>query len=510
MSIKNIILLSGTLTLCNQLRIIVFLIYRKRFKEETPLKRTDTNYEVTSLDMQKQQEMIEAMRTINEKSQQVKKYIIVTYGCQMNEHDSEKIAGMLQNMGYRETDDKKEADLIIYNTCCVRENAELKVYGNIGSLKNIKKKKEDMIIAVCGCMMQQPQVVAEIKKKYRHVDLVFGTHNLHKFPELLVNAKHSDNMLVEVWENEGEIIEGVPVIRKYELKTFVNIMFGCNNFCTYCIVPYTRGRERSREVQDIVNEVTDLANNGTKEITLLGQNVNSYGNTLGDNVTFAGLLRRLNEIKGIERIRFMTSHPKDLSDELIDVMAECDKLCPHMHLPFQAGSNKILKAMNRKYTKEGYLELVDKLKKKVPDIAMTSDIIVGFPGETEEDFQDTMDVVEKVRFDSVFTFLYSKRQGTPAADMGDHISEELMHERFNRLIKKINGICAEINHSYLNKEVEVLVEGPSKTDPDRLMGRTGQSKLVNFPGDASLVGKLVTVKITDPKTFSLNGEVISK
>ncbi len=473
------------------------------------MKRTN-NYEVTSLDMQKQQEMIEAMRSINEGFKEEKKYIIVTYGCQMNEHDSEKIAGMLQNMGYHETTDKKEADLIIYNTCCVRENAELKVYGNLGSLKNIKKKREDMIIAVCGCMMQQPQVVEEIKKKYRHVDLVFGTHNLHKFPELLVNAKHSDNMLVEVWENEGEIIEGVPVIRKYELKTFVNIMFGCNNFCTYCIVPYTRGRERSREVQDIVNEVIDLAENGTREITLLGQNVNSYGKSLGEKVTFAGLLRKLNEIEGIERIRFMTSHPKDLSEELIDVMAECKKVCPHMHLPFQAGSNKVLKAMNRSYTKESYLATVEKLKSKVPDVAITSDIIVGFPGETEEDFQDTIDIVERVRFDSVFTFLYSKRQGTPAYEMTNHISDEVMHERFNRLVKKINEICAEINSGYLNKEVEVLVEGPSKTDNERLMGRTGQSKLVNFAGDPSLIGKLVKIKITDPKTFSLNGVVVAE
>ncbi len=473
------------------------------------MKRTN-NYEVTSLDMQKQQEMIEAMRSMNEGAKEVKKYIIVTYGCQMNEHDSEKIAGMLQNMGYHETTDKKDADLIIYNTCCVRENAELKVYGNLGSLKNLKKKKEDMIIAVCGCMMQQPQVVEEIKKKYRHVDLVFGTHNLHKFPELLVNAKHSDNMLVEVWENEGEIIEGVPVIRKYELKTFVNIMFGCNNFCTYCIVPYTRGRERSREVQDIINEVKDLAENGTKEITLLGQNVNSYGKTLEEGITFAGLLRKLNEIEGIERIRFMTSHPKDLSEELIDVMAECKKVSPHMHLPFQAGSNKVLKAMNRSYTKESYLALVDNLKRKVPDVAITSDIIVGFPGETEADFQDTMEIVERVRFDSVFTFIYSKRQGTPAAEMKDHISDEVVHDRFNRLVRKINEICAEINRSYLNKEVEVLVEGPSKTDNERLMGRTGQSKLVNFDGDFSLIGKLVKIKITDPKTFSLNGEVVEE
>ncbi|WP_026477857.1 tRNA (N6-isopentenyl adenosine(37)-C2)-methylthiotransferase MiaB [Alkaliphilus transvaalensis] len=473
--------------------------------------KRETKYEVTSLDIQNQQEFIDAMKNFNlqeyAKDQRKKKYIVITYGCQMNEHDSEKLAGMLQNMGYEETNDKKVADIIIFNTCCVRENAELKVYGNIGALKNLKKNNPDMVIAVCGCMMQQPQVVEEIKRKYRHVDLVFGTHNLHKFPELLVNARHTENMLVDVWEQEGEIIEGIPSIRKYGLKSFVNIMFGCNNFCTYCIVPYTRGRERSREVNDIVSEVTDLVANGTKEVTLLGQNVNSYGKTLTEKVTFADLLRELNKVEGLKRIRFMTSHPKDLSDDLINAIADCEKVCEHAHFPFQAGSNKILKEMNRVYTKEQYLEKVEKLKAKVPDISLTTDIIVGFPGETEEDFQHTLDVVKEVRFDSAFTFLYSIRQGTPAANIIEQIDEETKHERFNRLVDQVNEICGEINQSYQDKVVEVLVEGPSKTDPKKLMGRTRQNKLVNFVGDESLIGEIVNVKIIDPKTFSLNGEI---
>nr|WP_192930245.1 tRNA (N6-isopentenyl adenosine(37)-C2)-methylthiotransferase MiaB [Alkaliphilus pronyensis] len=467
---------------------------------------------MTSIEMQNQQEYMEELKNKNEilysQNKKHKKFHIVTYGCQMNEHDSEKLAGMLNNMGYEETDKKEDADLVIFNTCCVRENAELKVYGNLGALKNLKKKKEDMMIAVCGCMMQQPQVIDEIKQKYSHVDMVFGTHNLHKFPELLVNSMQSENMLVDVWENEGEIVEGVPVIRKYGLKTFVNIMFGCNNFCTYCIVPYTRGRERSREVLDIINEVTDLVANGTKEITLLGQNVNSYGKTLKDKTTFADLLVELNRIDGLERIRFMTSHPKDFTEDLINAMAECDKVCQHLHLPFQAGSNKVLKEMNRRYTKEKYLHHIELIKSKIPDIAITTDIIVGFPGETEEDFNDTLDVVNKVRFDAAFTFLYSVRKGTPAADMEKQIPEDIKHTRFNRLVENVNVICKEINASYLNRTVEVLVEGPSKTNPNRLMGRTRQSKLVNFDGDKSYIGKLVKVKIVDTKTFSLNGEII--
>ncbi len=457
-------------------------------------------------EVKKQQEIIEELSIYNKGKG--KKYIITTYGCQMNEHDSETLSGMIEKMGYTATDNKEEADLIIYNTCCVRENAELKVYGNLGALKNLKQKKEDLVIAVCGCMMQQPQVVKEIKSKYRHVDLVFGTHNLFRFPELLISSVQSEGMFIEVWDYEGDVVEGLPVNRKYGLKAFINIMYGCNNFCTYCIVPYTRGRERSREVEDIVKEATDLANNGTKEITLLGQNVNSYGKTLKNETDFADLLRELNKIDGIERIRFMTSHPKDLSNRLIDAMAECDKVCEHFHLPFQSGSDRILKIMNRKYTKEGYLNLVKKLQEKVPNVGLTTDIIVGFPGETEEDFKDTLDIVEKARYDSAFTFLYSIREGTPAAKMEEQVDEKVKQERFNRLVDKVNQISGEINQSYLNKVVEVLVEGPSKKDPNRLMGRTRENKLVNFSGDESLIGKLVNVKIIEPRTFSLNGEIV--
>jgi len=426
----------------------------------------------------------------------------------MNEHDSETLSGILENMGYTATSNKEEANLIIYNTCCVRENAELKVYGNLGALKNLKKNKDDLIIAVCGCMMQQPQVVKEIKKKYRHVDLVFGTHNLYRFPELLLKSIESESMFIEIWDQERDIVEGLPINRKYGLKAFVNIMYGCNNFCTYCIVPYTRGRERSRELDDIVREATDLAKNGTKEITLLGQNVNSYGKTLEKSTDFADLLRELNKIDGIERIRFMTSHPKDLSDRLIDAMAECDKVCEHFHLPLQSGSDRLLKIMNRNYTKEKYLSLVKKLRDKMPNIGLSTDIIVGFPGETEEDFEYTLDIVQDARYDSAYTYLYSIREGTPAAEMNEQIDEKTKQERFNRLLDKVNEVSAEINRSYLNKVVEVLVEGPSKNDATRLMGRTTQNKSVNFDGDETLIGKLVKVKIIEARTFSLNGEVI--
>lgn len=469
------------------------------------------NVKVSEDEILKQQYYINLFKKENDeyfaKTGKRKKYLTVTYGCQMNEHDSETLSGMLEKMGYTSTDNKEEANLIIYNTCCVRENAELKVYGNLGSLKQLKQKKDDLIIAVCGCMMQQPQVVKEIKKKYRHVDLVFGTHNLFRFPELLLKSIESEKMFIEVWDHEGEIAEGLPINRKYGLKAFINIMYGCNNFCTYCIVPYTRGRERSRELDDIVKEATDLIRNGTKEITLLGQNVNSYGKTLEGNVDFADLLEALNALDGVERIRFMTSHPKDLSDRLIDAMAKCEKVCEHFHLPFQSGSNRVLKMMNRKYTKEDYLSLVAKLKARIPNIGLSTDIIIGFPGETEDDFQETLDVVEKVRYDLAFTYLYSIREGTPAAKMDEQVDENVKRERFNRLLEKVNEICGEINNEYLNKIIEVLVEGPSKTDPNRLMGRTRQNKMINFEGDKSLIGKLVRIKIIETRTFSLNGEI---
>lgn len=437
-----------------------------------------------------------------------KKYIIKTYGCQMNEHDSEKIAGMLEILNYKKTDKIEKADLIIYNTCLVRENAEYKVYGNLGELKALKRKNPDLIIAICGCMMQKTEVRGVIKSKYRHVDIIFGTHNIHKLPELLQNFSQSTRMIIDVWEEGGEIIEGVPVKRKYGHKAFVNIMYGCNNFCTYCIVPYTRGREKSRRSDDIINEITQLGNEGYKEIVLLGQNVNSYGKTLENKITFAQLLKMINEIDGIERIRFMTSHPKDLSDELIEAMKNCSKVCEHLHLPFQAGSNNILKVMNRKYTKEHYLELVSKVKKAIPDIAITTDIIVGFPGETEEDFEHTLDVIKQVEFDSAFTFLYSKREGTPAAEMDNQVSDENKNSRFKKLLDTLHSVNYDRNQVLIGKVVDVLVEGVSKNDETVLSGRTRTNKLVHFKGEIDLIGNIVNVKIIRAKTFTLEGQII--
>ena len=439
------------------------------------------------------------------------KYMIQTFGCQMNEHDSENLAGMLDAMGYEATLMTNDCDLIIYNTCAVRENAELKVYGNLGHLKLAKRKNPDLKIAVCGCMMQQPHVVKEIKSRYKHVDLVFGTHNLHKFPELLTNTMDSDKLLVDVWDVDGEVVEGLRSSRKFELKAFVNIMYGCNNFCTYCIVPYTRGRERSRTPEDIINEIKDLAAKGTKEITLLGQNVDSYGKTLEEDITFAELLRMVNEIEGIERIRFMTSHPKDISDEVIYAMRDCDKVCEFLHLPVQCGSSRLLKKMNRHYTKEDYLRIIEKAKAEIPDIAFSTDLMIGFPGETEEDLLDTIDVVEKVKYDNAFTFIYSKREGTPAAKMEDQIPEDVKHERFNRVLSKVNEILVDLNASYVGKTVEVLIEGKSKTDESKFTGRTRQNKLVNFTvknPEANLLGTLMNVKITESNTFSLVGEEV--
>ncbi|MBC5996630.1 tRNA (N6-isopentenyl adenosine(37)-C2)-methylthiotransferase MiaB [Romboutsia ilealis] len=463
--------------------------------------------------IEEQDRFIEAIAEQNSRYyaiHQVKpKYIIQTFGCQMNEHDSEKLCAMLDSMGYEQGMMVDECDLIIYNTCAVRENAELKVFGNLGHLKLAKRKNPDLKIAVCGCMMQQPHVVKEIKSKYKHVDLVFGTHNLYKFPELLTKSIESEKILVDVWDVDGEVVEGLKSNRKFELKAFVNIMYGCNNFCTYCIVPYTRGRERSRTPEDILNEIKELVANGTKEVTLLGQNVDSYGKTLENPMTFAELLREVNKIEGIERIRFMTSHPKDISDEVIYAIRDCDKVCEFLHLPVQCGSSSLLKVMNRHYTKEQYLEIIEKAKKEVPDIAFSTDLMIGFPGETEEDLLDTIDVVEKVRYDSAFTFIYSKRKGTPAAEMENQIPEDIKHERFNRVLSKVNEIVGEINQSYIGKTVEVLVEGKSKTDDNRFMGRTRQNKLVNFDAKSEdLIGKLINVEITSATGFSLIGKEI--
>jgi tRNA-2-methylthio-N6-dimethylallyladenosine synthase len=427
----------------------------------------------------------------------------------MNEEDSERLSGILKSLGYVECDDREKAGIIIFNTCCVRENAENKVYGNLGLLKAIKKRHPETIIAICGCMMQQKGVSDVIKKKYPFVDIIFGTYNLHRFPELLASAMQSTKTVIEVWDKEGEIVEGLPVSHESTLKAFVTIMHGCNNFCTYCIVPYTRGRERSRRPEAIEEEIRDLAAKGYKEVTLLGQNVNSYGKDLEDT-SFADLLRRVDKIEGIERIRFMTSHPKDLTDELIDAIKECSHVCEHVHLPVQSGSTRLLNKMNRKYTKEKYLDLVNKLKEAIPGVAITTDIIVGFPGETEEDFQETMDIVRKVGYDSAFTFIYSIREGTPAAKYTDQIPDDIKHDRFNRLLELVNSTGDEKSKEYIGKTVEVLVEGYSKTEEDKLTGRTRGGKLVNFSGgDASHIGKLVNVKIDDTQMYLLHGTYLS-
>ena len=373
----------------------------------------------------------------------MKKYHIITFGCQMNEHDSETIAGMLAQQGMEPVLDKKEADIVIINTCSVRENADKRFFGTLGQLKKKKTENPEFVVGVCGCMMQQQHVIDTLKMKYPWVDIIFGTHNIHMFPQLLENVMNEKQKIMDIWEDGGEIVEGLPAKRLYRHKAFVNIMYGCNNFCTYCIVPYTRGRERSRKPLDIVNEVRTLVADGVKEITLLGQNVNSYK---GDEDTdFAALIYMLNDIEGLERIRFMTSHPKDLSDRLIQAYKDCDKLCRNIHLPVQSGSSSILKRMNRRYTKEDYLRLVERLRTAVPDITISTDIIVGFPGETEEDFLETLDLAEQVRYDSAFTFLYSIRKGTPAEKFEDQIPEDIKHERFNRLVDTINRISAEKN-----------------------------------------------------------------
>ena len=368
---------------------------------------------------------------------------VTTFGCQMNSRDSEKLLGILEKVGYAEEMDEEKADFVIYNTCTVRENANLRVYGRLGQLGSIKKKNPHKMIALCGCMMQEPEVVEKLKKSYRFVDLIFGTHNIYKFAELLTSAIQSDRTVIDIWKDTDKIVEDLPVERKYPFKSGVNIMFGCNNFCSYCIVPYVRGRERSREPKAIIREIERLVADGVVEVMLLGQNVNSYGKNLEEPMTFAQLLQEIEKIEGLERIRFMTSHPKDLSDELIEVMSKSKKICKHLHLPVQSGSSRILKLMNRHYDKEQYLALAEKIRKAVPDISLTTDIIVGFPGETEEDFQETLDVVRKVRYDSAFTFIYSKRTGTPAAVMEDQIPEDVVKDRFNRLLHEVQTISAE-------------------------------------------------------------------
>ncbi len=435
-----------------------------------------------------------------------KTYHITTFGCQMNEHDSETIAGMLSQMGFSQSTERDAADVAIINTCSVRENADKRFFGTLGQLKRRKKENPNFTVCVCGCMMQQQHIIDSIKAKYPWVDIIFGTHNIHQFPQLLRSVMEEKEKIINVWEDGGDIVEGLPAKRLYEHKAFVNIMYGCNNFCTYCIVPYTRGRERSRKPADIAAEVRRLAEDGVREVTLLGQNVNSYQ---GDGGTdFADLIYLLNETEGLERIRFMTSHPKDLSDKLIQAFVDCRKLCNYIHLPVQSGSSRILEKMNRKYTKADYLNLIHKLKAAVPEITVSTDMIVGFPGETEEDFQETLDLVKRVEFDSAFTFLYSIRKGTPAAAYEGQIPEEIKHERFNRLVELINSISAKKNAAYEGRVEKVLVEGTSKTSQETLTGRTEGFKLINFQGGQELIGSIVDVKVTVGKTFSLEGRVV--
>ncbi|WP_156184614.1 tRNA (N6-isopentenyl adenosine(37)-C2)-methylthiotransferase MiaB [Clostridium carboxidivorans] len=426
----------------------------------------------------------------------------------MNEEDSEKLSGMLKKIGYERTEVKQDSDLIIFNTCCVRENAELKVYGNLGALKKLKDKKPDLIIAICGCMMQQEGMAKEIVKRFPFVDIIFGTHNAYKFPEYLNRVKQEQNSIIEIQNKEDGIVEGLPIDRKSDVKAFVTIMYGCNNFCTYCIVPFVRGRERSRKPEDIENEIKDLISKGYKEITLLGQNVNSYGKDLEPKVSFANLLRRINEIEGLERIKFMTPHPKDFTQDVLDAIAECENVCEQVHLPVQSGSSRILKKMNRHYTKEQYLDLVRRIRETIPDVAITTDIIVGFPGETEEDFEETLSLAREVQYDSAFTFIYSRRKGTPADEMEEQIAEDVKHERFNRLVEIINASSAKNNKKYEGRIEEILVEDFSKNDDTKLTGRTRTGKLVNFPGSKDSIGKLVKVKIVKANSFSLIGEEI--
>lgn len=433
-----------------------------------------------------------------------------TFGCQANERDTETILGILASIGYEQTDIKEEADVIIFNTCLIRENAELKVYGHLGELVHLKRNNPELIIGICGCMMQKEEVTKFIREKYSHVDLIFGTHNIYKLPELISDSKDSSKTIVDVWEDNTRVIEGLPVKREYDYKGLINITYGCNNFCTYCVVPYTRGREKDRQPKEIIKEAREIAKNGAKEITLLGQNVNSYGKTLKEDFTFADLLKEINEIEGIERIRFMTSHPKDLSDELIYAIRDCKKIAKHVHLPVQSGSNEILKVMNRKYTREDYLRLVEKLKKEIPNIAISTDIIVGFPGETEEDFKDTLKLIEEVKYDSAFTFIYSMREGTPAAKMDNQVDDNIKHERFNRLLETLNPIVYENSLKLKGTVQEVLVEEVNKNDESILTGRTESSKSVHFKGSKNLIGKIVNVKIIDANTWSLKGSVVDE
>jgi len=464
---------------------------RKRFREDI-----EVHYDF---------EIPEDMRNVGRD----KKFLIQTYGCQMNEHDTEVMAGIFQEMGYEVTVEKEEADVILLNTCAIRENAENKVFGEIGHLKALKRENPDLIIGVCGCMSQQETVVNRIMQKHQHVDLIFGTHNIHRLPVLIKEAMFSKAQVVEVWSKEGDIYENLPKARAGKIKAWVNIMYGCDKFCTFCIVPMTRGKQRSRRPEDIIQEVRHLAAQGYKEVTLLGQNVNAYGKDFEDiDYKFGDLLNDLHKID-IPRIRFTSPHPRDFDDHCIEVMSKGGNLLNHIHMPVQSGNSEILRRMNRKYTREEYLELVRKIKEAIPNVTLTTDIIVGFPNETEEQFQDTLSLVEEVGFEAAYTFIYSPREGTPAAAREDNVPLEEKRERLARLNELINKQSAEAMKSYEGKTVKVLVEGESKRDPDILSGYTEKNKVVNFKGPKSIVGEIVDVKITESRTWSLNGELVS-
>ena len=462
---------------------------------------TEKNREIDETARQK--EFIELARTLTDQKSNLLgrplTYCLTTFGCQMNEKQSEAVAGIMDEIGYHRQDNE-EADVVIYNTCTVRENANLKVYGRLGHLHSLKDHNKDMKIILFGCMMQEQHVVDKIKKSYPFVNLVFGTHNIFKYAELFYNMLQSDHQVVDIWEGTDQIVEDLPTERNYTFKSGVNIMFGCNNFCSYCIVPYVRGRERSRQPDAIVKEVERLVADGVSEVMLLGQNVNSYGKTLEEPVTFAQLLQMLEKVEGLKRIRFMTSHPKDLSDELIETMANSKKICHHLHLPLQSGSSRVLKEMNRRYDKEKYLNLVDKIRTAIPDISLTTDIIVGFPGETEEDFQETLDVVSRCGYDTAFTFLYSKRSGTPAAEKAEQIPEDVAKERFNRLLALVQQEGRKRSSRFQGTVQEVLVEEESK-EKGIFTGRTEYNLLVHFPGSADLLGKYVNVKLEECRGF---------
>ncbi len=437
-------------------------------------------------------------------------YHIITYGCQMNERDTEKLAGMLEEIGYKKTNDIKKSDIIFFNTCTIREKAELKVFGKIGSLKKLKEKNPDLIIGIGGCMMQIEESVDKVYEKFPYVDLIIGTHNIHLLPELIKNIKKEKKRIVEVWDKDKGLIPEVPSIREGDYKAYVSIIQGCDNYCSYCIVPYVRGRERSRPLKDIKNEIKNLTNKGVKEITLLGQNVNSYGKDLQEDIDFADLIKKIDKIDNLPRIRYMTSHPRDFTNKLIKTIKNSDSVCEHFHLPLQSGSTSILKKMNRGYTTEEYIQLIQSIRGNIPGASITTDIIVGFPGETEKDFQNTLDIVQKIKFDMAFTFSYSPRKGTPAAKMEDQVSDEIKNKRLQKLMEVQNKISLEKNILLKNKIVNVLIEGESKNNPETFSGRTRTNKLVIVPGNNQLKGKIVDVKINEVQSWTLYGNIFKK